>query len=120
MENLILDQISSAAIVVFILEWLKKQSWFTWLTDESTKRVKAVFSLVFGVLAVAGVGYVWTPDAHTLTITGLSLTTIVVALFEVIKQYVTQKFIYKLVKPKVSALPAATMIQPPVFERLKV
>ena len=50
----------------------------------------------------------------------LWLYTIVVALFEVIKQYVTQKFIYKLVKPKVSALPAATMIQPPVFERLKV
>lgn len=112
MDSLLVGQISSAAIVVFLLEWLKKQSWFTWLTDESTKRVKAAFSLVFGVLAVAGIGYAYTPDTGTLTITGITFTGIALALFEVIKQYVTQKFIYKLaVNP--AAPPAAVLIQPP-------
>jgi hypothetical protein len=112
MDSLIVNQISSAAVVVFLLEFLKKQPWFTWLTEESTKKVKMAFSVVFGALAVAGIGYSFNADAGALTITGLTFTGIVTALWEVAKQFVWQKAIYKLVK-KPEANPLASVVIPP-------
>lgn len=105
---------TSSAIVVFLLEWLKKQSWFTWLTEESTKRVKKAFALVFAVLSVAGIGYVYNLEAGTLTITGLTLTGILTALLEVVKQYIMQKLVYKvaLSNGKTNGAPMAVVLPP--------
>jgi hypothetical protein len=113
--NLLVDQLGSAAVVVFLLEWLKKQSWFIWLTDESTKRVKWLFSLVFGALAVAGIGYVWTPSEGTLLVTGLTLTGIATALWHYIVQIVSQKVIYRVAvqTPEATKTPAAVLLRRP-------
>lgn len=115
------NSLGAATVAVFLLEWLKKQPWFTWLSEESTKRVKTIFAAVFAVASVVGIGYVWNPDAGTLTITGLTLaglvTGLVTFLWTFAKQYAFQKIAYKVVKAtgKVSKPVAAVSVTP--FER---
>jgi len=68
-------QVTAAAVVSFLIGFLKKQSWFPWLTAESEK-ANRIAAVVLSGLAALGIHAQYTHAAGTLVITGLTLTTI--------------------------------------------
>ncbi len=72
------DQAIWALMVSFVLEYLKKKSWFSFLTPESTARLKAQFGFVTALLTAAGIhfavtGSVLDGSGAAITISGLSV-----------------------------------------------
>ena len=77
-----------AALVV---EYLKKTGWFTFLTDDSSKRVKAIVGFISAFVTTAGIqfavsGSVLDAGGASVTITGITLIGIKDVLFQWIAQ----------------------------------
>lgn len=85
--------ITSGAVIVYVIEWLKANPRFSWLRAEQ-KTLQRVVSAVLA--AVAAVGINWTYDAThgTLVITGLTSTAILLTGWEWLKQFVVQQLIF--------------------------
>lgn len=64
-------QLTMSAVIVFILQVLKKASWFPWLSDQ-TQRLNTIVAVVLSGLAALGIHSSFDPASHVLTITGLS------------------------------------------------
>ena len=75
MDNELLSQFTSAAVVVYVIQWLKRSAWVPWLTMETTKRNWIVGAAAAAVSA-CGIHVAYKPlEADgTLIVTGLSLT----------------------------------------------
>jgi hypothetical protein len=80
-------QVAAAAIISFVLNWLKKSSWFPWITAETTKLNRFMAILLSG-LASVGIHFQWSSANHSLLITGLSLGTILLFLWHWFVQFV--------------------------------
>jgi hypothetical protein len=89
-----ISHVTTAGVVVFAINWLKRSSLFPWITAERTKllRVLAVAGAGIGAL---GIHVAWNADAHSLTLTGLSLVSILTLGAAWLKSFVTQEVIYQ-------------------------
>lgn len=92
--NVAITQVTTAGVVVFLINWLKKSSLFPWITAEKVRLLRILAIVGAGVGAV-GIHYTWNPEAHALTITGLSLVGILTAGAIWLKSFVTQEIIYQ-------------------------
>jgi hypothetical protein len=92
--NVAITQVTTAGVVVFLINWLKKSPMFPWITAESGRLLRILAIIGAGVGAV-GIHYTWNPEAHALTITGLSLVGILTAGAIWLKSFVTQEIIYQ-------------------------
>ena len=91
--NLFGQQVPIALVLVFLQNWLKQQRWFPLLTYQST-RMNHLFSIAATGLATIGIGFTFNHDAHTLTITGLQMSTIAAGVWHWLGQYAVTKGIY--------------------------
>ena len=91
------DQLSARAVIVFILQWLKNQSWFPWLSEKTDNLNRSVAVILSG-LAAAGIHMTFDTEAGTLTVTGLTLATVVTGGWAWLKSYASQEMIYRIVK----------------------
>lgn len=93
--------LTTGAVVVYLVEWLKHQSWCRWLTADTS----TVNRVVSGVAAAAvAFGVTWTGDADTgWTIHVPMLTALVSGLWEWAKQWTLQQVLYDaaIKKPQV-------------------
>ena len=94
----------------YIVEYLKKSGWFTFLTDDSTRRAKAVVGFIAAFLTAAGIqfvvsGSVLDAGGASVTITGITFTGVKDVLF----QWIAQQGWYDLVVRKQSAGRAAAV-----------
>lgn len=91
------DQAIWALMVSFLLEYLKKKSWFAFLTPESTAKLKAQFGFVAALLTAAGIHFAVTGSVldggAAITISGLSTD----ALKDVLWQWTAQQAWYRQV-----------------------
>ena len=85
--------LTTGAVIVYGIEWLKKSPWFSRITPE-TKVLNRIVSAVLA--AIASVGISWQYDAHLgqLVITGLTWSTVAVSAWEFLKQFVMQQLVF--------------------------
>lgn len=72
-----LDQMMWAAAMAYVIQFLKKRSWFKFLTPESEARTKAIWGFVVAAMTAAGIhlvvnGSFFTSGGVSVGITGLS------------------------------------------------
>lgn len=75
----------------YVIEYLKKKKWFTFITPESTNRAKAIFSFLAAAVTAAGIqfavsGSFLDAGGASVTITGITFTGIKDVLFQWIAQ----------------------------------
>ena len=108
-SQLVVSQLTLGAVASWVLEALKKASWFPVLSDESTKVAKVFWAALTSLLAVTGLSYVYDPTAHTLLIQGFSLTLVANAVWHWLTQFVMQEGWYQAVFNKPAAVVSAPL-----------
>lgn len=69
----ILSQFTSAAVVVYVLQLIKRSTWFPWLTIE-TKKANRIVAALGAAASALGVHFAFDMQAGSLLITGLTVT----------------------------------------------
>src|SRR6185295_14036090 len=90
----IIAQLSTSAVIVSVIEWLKETKIIPWMNHNSpwANRFVAMF---FALIAGIGLGWMYDPTAGVLTITGLQPSHIANTLWATFSSYGTQWLIYK-------------------------
>lgn len=94
MNDLVISQVTLSAIAVVVMQWLKKSSWFPWLTAQSDAANKIVAAF-FAAAAAVGIHYTYDASTATLTFTGISFAALGHALWHWLQSYAVQETIYK-------------------------
>lgn len=94
MQDVITSQVTASAVVVMLLQWLKRSKWMPWLTGETDVLNKAVAALAAAFTAV-GIHYTYDSDLHTLTITGLTMTAFFHGAWHWLQAFSFQEIIYR-------------------------
>lgn len=121
-------QVTAAAVVSFLIAFLKKQSWFPWISTE-TEKINRVAAIVLSGLASLGIHAHFSHESGILTVTGLTLTTVAVGLWHWVTQFAlthgwfkatsASDQIYALLKTIVQnqlaakQAPAVVLVEPP-------
>lgn len=98
---------SSGALVVFLLQWVKKSKYAPFITAETAKLNRAVAWLAAGGAAI-GIRATFDPQAHSLLITGLSLGAVWHGAAQWMHSIVMQEVLYAgvQIKDKLTAMGA--------------
>lgn len=99
MNDLVISQVTLSAVAVVVMQWLKKASWFPWLTEQSGKLQNIVAAFTAAIVAI-GVHYTYDSSTATLTITGISWGALGHGIWHWLQSYTFQEVIYKgAIKP---------------------
>lgn len=99
--NIVVTQVTSAAVVVWGIQKLKAASWFPWLKNNGQVWAKRLLSVGTALLTHAGISHVWNPAPAGATFLGTITFTIpmasvmLVGLWHWLNQYVMQELIYQ-------------------------
>jgi hypothetical protein len=93
-SNVVLTQVTLSTIFAGLLAYLKKARWVPFITQHSAAINHVYLLLVSGGTAL-GVHSVWDSQAHSLLITGLSLTAIAHGFWEWTKQWTVQYLVQR-------------------------
>ena len=91
--NELTTHITTGAVVVYVLQWLKSSHWFPWLTID-TKKLNRIISAVAAAGIALGIHLTYDANTGTAVITGLTASSVWLTFYEWLKQYVTQQVIY--------------------------
>lgn len=97
MESVVLNQITSSAVVILLLNKLKSSSWFPSITQKSDQ-INRVLAVLLAGLGAIGVHTSFDHAAGILTITGLTTTGILTGLWHWVTSYATQELAYQATK----------------------
>lgn len=97
MDNLVLNQVTSSAVVILLINKLKSSSWFPSIT-KGTDELNRVLAVLFAGLGAIGVHTSFDHAAGILTITGLTTTGILTGLWHWVTSYATQELAYQATK----------------------
>ena len=105
--SVLFSHFTSAALVVWLIQVLKKASWFPWLSIEGqvwTKRIVSIAGAVFAHLGIATAWHAGTAaGTHILMITIPSWPDLATSAWRILGQYVTQEGWYQVVYNKLNA-----------------
>jgi hypothetical protein len=93
MNNELTAHLTTGAVIVYAIEWLKRWPVFRWLHADSTVLNRVVSACLAGVAAV-GINWNFDATAGTLVITGLTWHAVALTGWEWLKQYVVQQVLY--------------------------
>ena len=82
-----------SALSVALIQWLKKSTWFPWLSDTSGKWALRIMSAITGLTSAAAIHYTF--NAGTLTITGLEWASIAPAVWAWTKSVVFNELVFQ-------------------------
>lgn len=80
------SQVTAAAVVSFLIAFLKKQAWFPLLTSE-TEKLNRLAAVVLSGLAALGISVSFNHEAGQLIVSGLTASTIVTGLWHWLQQF---------------------------------
>lgn len=108
--NVAVTQLTSSALVVYLIQLLKSAKWFPLLQD-GKKWANRIASIIGAALTALAINYAWTWDPATrlfsFSITIPTLTVFLVALFHWAQQFAINELIYQVTANK----PAAPVAQ---------
>jgi len=84
-----------SAISVMAIQWLKKASWFPWLSDTSSNFVLRLTSVFTAFAAAAGIHWTYSAEQGTLAVSGLTVAAILPALWAWLKQIVFNELVFQ-------------------------
>ena len=93
METVFLAQVVLGAVVVYVLEWIKRARWVAFITIE-TKKLNGFLAKAAALLMAVGIHYEFDATAGTLMITGLTIAGLAHGLWVWLQQVVVQELIY--------------------------
>lgn len=93
-QDLVISQVTLSTVVVVVMEWLKKASWFPWLTVQSEK-VNKLIAIFLAAITAIGIHYTYDASTATLTLTGISLAALGHGLWHWLQSYAVQETVYK-------------------------
>lgn len=110
--------LTASAISVYIIQKLKSANWFK-LLGPNTKYMNIAASLFTAAISATGINFAFNESAGTLTITGLTLTGILTALWTWGKSFVLNEMIYQgtIGGPQKSANAAQTAIEARLYSQ---
>lgn len=102
METQAFQMVGAAAIIPYLIEGLKKASWFPWV-NVATERLNQWLGILAALAVTAGIQYSWTAETRELLIVVPTLAAVVGILWNAAIQWGMQQFVYKtgVVLPKV-------------------
>ena len=106
-------QLSTSAVVVAVMEWLKDSKLTPWMTHNSST-INRVVGMFFALVSGVGLGWMYDPAAGVLTITGLQWSHVFHAVWEAFTSYGMQWMIYKGVIRKGDPGQQAAVVVPAV------
>lgn len=109
MQELFQTQVTAAAVVVWLLQWLKNSK-FPWVSSITDKTNRALSALAAAAVAV-GVRWDFDLDKGTLLVTGLTIAAALSFLGQFVSQFAFQELIYRGTVKKPNGL---TIVVPPV------
>jgi ethanolamine transporter EutH len=99
MENELISQITSAAIVVYLLQAVKRSHLIPWLTME-TATLNHLIAVCAAAVSAIGIHFAYSAEEGTLVVTGLTLSGLLHSGWHVLNQYAMQRITYDaVVKP---------------------
>jgi hypothetical protein len=98
-SSALLTTITTSGMAVAIINWLKGSKYFPWITKEKTWLLRGL-SLVAATASSFGIHYAWNASDHSLLITGLTLSSVLPALFALSKSLVVNEWIFRSTKPQ--------------------
>lgn len=110
-SNVASTELGSTLLAVGGMQALKKAKWFP-LLQEGQKVLNRFVSVIVALGISAGISYTWNPTNHSLLITNLSLSTIGVALFHWVSQYIYQETGYTVLQGLTALQKVAATVQP--------
>jgi hypothetical protein len=94
MTNPAIDQVTVSAVVVMLVQWAKNSTWVPFL-QKHTDALNRLVAWGAAALTALGLHLVYDSTAHTLTISGLALASILHGGWDWIKSIAVQELIYK-------------------------
>lgn len=94
--NIFSTQLTSSAVVVWVIQWLKHAGWCPWITADSNTLTRTI-SAAAAIGTAAGIHFSFDAAAGSLAITGLLLPNILHFLWVALQQFVGQELIYTAV-----------------------
>lgn len=98
-EPLISTQLTASAVVVWLIQYLKKAGWLTFMTDD-TAVINRVVSALLALVTAAGIHYQFDTVAGVLTVTGLTISNGLHFIWAAIQQFVGQEILYEAIYNK--------------------
>lgn len=117
LDTALTEQATIAVITTYVFQWIKKSSWFPWLTMNSQK-LNRILGVVVAFAASIGVVATFDHTAGVLTVTGLTMAGLGHGVARFIQQWVMQQTAYKVViaPPMPGALQQGAERHPPVLK----
>ena len=112
-SNVVLSTFTSSAVVVWLMQLIKKSKWLTFV-EEGKPALNRFVSVVAAAAANLGLSYTWDAQTHALTIAGLSVAGMLAMGWHWLNHYAMQETIYQMAvnKPTAPSLSQqATLVQ---------
>jgi hypothetical protein len=115
-QNVALTTFTSSAVVVYLMQRLKRAKWFP-LVQEDRAKLNRLFSIGAAAIGAMSVEYVWNPSTRNLGIHIPTLWVAIVGLWHWLNHYAMQETIYQATANSQSPLftgalpPAAAGVQ---------
>ena len=94
-------QIVVGFLAPFLLQFVKKSSWFPLLTDRTDKIIKMVWSALVAAGSALAITFVFDPTLGQLTVTGLTWSNIGHGMLTFLVSMISQQVSYRmLINPK--------------------
>ena len=94
MEQQVLSQIVVAWVVTQAVQWAKRASGLPWISAK-TDTLNKIVGIVLAFFSSLGIIFTFDPQAGTLLVTGLTLTTLLTGIWTWVQQVVLQQIIYR-------------------------
>lgn len=105
-EQLITSQLASAALMVYLLQWVKRSRLIPWVT-EHTKGLNRMLNAMLAMAAAVGIHYHFDAEAGQLVISGLYGQSIAQGVWEWSKQWAFQQASFDMIFAKTQGMAMA-------------
>jgi hypothetical protein len=108
-ENIVVTHVTTAAVSVAFINWLKKSPWFPWITQERTNAMRVVAYVTAGIGTI-GIRYAWNPSTRVLSFDIPTLSAMLGLLVAYVKGFAFQELAYQSTKrPNIAELVSAVV-----------
>lgn len=105
-SNIVLSTFTSSAIVVWLMQIIKKSKWLKFV-EEGKPILNRIVSVGAAIASSLGLSYSWNAQTHTFAIAGISLAGMAVAAWHCLNHFAMQEVIYQAALNKTPAPPLA-------------
>lgn len=110
--NIALSTFTSSAIVVYVMQAIKKSKWLSFVEEGKPFMNRAV-SIIAALFTHLGLSFTWNASNHSLLIAGLSISSIATFVWQWANHYAMQEVMYQVAvnKPSGPSLGQAAVLE---------